>query len=234
MGRNSLKTAVVLAALAILMLVPLVEANYMVGNPYVGTTQKMHESRYFGGFYEGRVMFPLPRDRMVKRYISGNAAGIAWQPSRASSSNAQPANDNVVSPNLRSARRCLGCELGTYSPLGPQTRRGRYYYSVARLSGRTRFIFTGDTGSSRSKLLTYAPRVRTTNRVLHLATRSRLMLSPEDLTKLHEEIDASYNGELRSGSRCLSCLYEPDAPFRGRYYAVTPTVNKVQKVRQLE
>jgi len=107
MGRNSLKTAVVLAALAILMLVPLVEANYMVGNPYVGTTQKMHESRYFGGFYEGRVMFPLPRDRMVKRYISGNAAGIAWQPSRASSSNAQPANDNVVSPTHPSLRETM-------------------------------------------------------------------------------------------------------------------------------
>ncbi len=233
MGRNSLKTIVVLAALAVLLLVPVVEANYMIGNPYVGTSQKMHVARtYSSGFYTAGMMPRLSRDRVINRYLIGNAAGRAWKPSFLS----YPAEERTIytgSPVVRSALRCLGCELGIYDMVSPTLRRGRYYYSSSKISERHNFVYTGDIGSMKSRLLTSRiPLTRRGALPILSASRSRLSLSPEDLAKLHSEMSSS-GLVMQSGRRCLSCLYEGIGGRRGRYYSTSPDLAKAERVTPL-
>ncbi|MBI4150182.1 hypothetical protein HY488_02140 [Candidatus Woesearchaeota archaeon] len=234
MKKNFLKSIVVLVALAVLVLVPVVEATYLLGHPYIGTTQKKHEVRRWAlsGFYEGREL-PMPRDRSVNRYYADGTAGRAWR----SSLKDMPDHEEVTYAGLKpvqSGRRCLGCELGAYTLLEPSNRRGRYYYSLSRVSGRSKFIFTGDTGTQ-SKLTTYGTKPHgftPTGRRLMLpyqaAQRSRLQLDERDLSLLHEEAVGKYSDyELKSGRRCLTCAYRPGT-YRGRYYASSPDVKEIR------
>jgi len=210
MRRNLFKSMVVLVALAVLVLVPVVEANYMVGYPYVGTSQRGNEVRRWAlsGFYDGREL-PLSRDRTVKRYFTDGREGRSWLTSTVATGKGE--GPYWASTDISGGRRCLGCEIGAYSLEGPQIRRGRYYYTSSRVAGM-HFIYTGVETAPTTTL--------GTTRRITTAPRSRLLLGEADLAKLHEEA-ASMLGtfELKSGRRCLSCQYV--RPRIGRYYTVT-------------
>jgi hypothetical protein len=221
MGRT-LKTTVVLAALAVLVLVPVVEANYMVGYPYVGTAPKTHESRRWAlsGFYEGREMMPSTRPARV-----GPRASVL------SMRDGETSYGGMKS--LMSGTRCLGCELGAYQLGTPRVRRGRYYISISEVSGRSKFVYTGGAaqamptgtyGSGGKRML-----------LRKAAARSRLGMSEKDLAMLHGEASAMLDGgyQLRTGRRCLSCEFETGKRL-GRYYATTSEVQEVKSYVPLQ
>jgi hypothetical protein len=221
MGRNFLKSMVVLAALAVLVLVPVVEATYMLGHPYVGTGSKQFESRRWAlsGFYEGRSEMPS-RDRELKRYYAGNTQGRAYRTSLLT--DGETSYSGV--PGLLSGRRCLGCEIGAYSLDQATVRRGRYYFSISQVAGRSKFVYTGGEG--------YQPLKGGSSMVRrNVASRSRLLMSEDDLAKLHAEMTEDY--QLRSGRRCLSCEFEAGKRL-GRYYAMSPDVKDARSYVPLE
>ncbi len=227
MRRQLLTSATVLVALALLVLMPIVEANYMVGYPFVGTAPKTHEARrwLYSGFYEGREIVPFARDRSVKRYYIGGSEGRVWQPSLFSSMERETSYEQFRP--IISGMRCLGCELGKYDLLTPNVRRGRYYYANSRIAARQEFIFTGLQGSTESRLTTYSRSSRgAMMRGAMSGTRSRLLYSPEELAKLHEEASKTLGEyKLEGARRCLNCLYERGTRY-GRYYSTNPKVEE--------
>ena len=229
MERNFLKSVVVFVALAVLALMPVVEANYMVGYPYVGTAPKTHEARRWAssGFFDGRDLTEDIRDRSVNRYYIGGSSGRAWRPSLLLSQPGMAGEQSYESAMpLVTGTRCLGCEIGAYSFSGPSVRRGRYYFSNAEIAGRSRFVYTGAEPGMQSKLTTYG----TNGRLMvqrNVGQRSRLYMNDRDLALLHEEAAAMLdNAEWRSGTRCLNCMYESGINY-GRYYSTTPAVRQV-------
>jgi hypothetical protein len=234
MRRNLVKSVIVLAALALLALMPVVEATYMLGHPYIGTAPKTTEARRWAlsGFYEGREM-PQLRQRMVKSYYADGAQGRAWRTSILGREGAKEVSYSGMKP-LMSGTRCLGCELGTYNLQNPYERRGRYYYSLSRVAGRSKFVYTGDMGMKPPTVTTAGTGGKRMRPVRAAAARSRLTLSQRDLALLREETESSLGGyQLRTGRRCLTCEYESGKRL-GRYYVTTPEVQEVRSYVPLQ
>lgn len=235
MKGNFLKSTIVLMALAILVVMPFVEANYMLGSQYIGSisgsTEKESSARHFAGgkFYEGREL-PQPRDRSVKRYSVGSSYGRYWQPSTHAEERARPAPEEDAL--ILTGRRCLGCELGAYGVIDPAKRRGKYYYSQSRISGRTSYVYLGDMRTKTSKLTTYGARGKfMLPRVA--GQRSRLSLSERDLILLREELGTKAQPTLRTGTRCLSCMYE-SGEKQGKYYATADNLARLKRFVPLQ
>lgn len=237
MKGNFLKSTIVLMALAILMVMPFVEANYMLGSPYIGSSgsnaEKESVARHFapGKFYEGREL-PQPRDRSVKRYAVGSSYGRYWQPSTHGAARAGEEAAPEEAPLILTGRRCLGCELGAYGVLDPAQRRGKYYYSQSRISGRTKYVYLDDTRTTRSRLTTYGSRGKFML-PRAAAQRSRLSLPERDLTLLREELGTKAQPILQTGTRCLSCMYEREGK-QGRYYATADRLARLKRFVPLQ
>ena len=241
MRMGFLKSIVVLAALIALAVVPVVEANYMLGHPYVGSGSQPPTARRWilSAFYEGREM-PTDRIRYQNRYYIGGSQGRAWRNSLLLDKTSE---ELPAMMPLQTGTRCLGCEIGAYSLLGPAERRGRYYYSSTQIAGRSKFIYTGGSGAS-TQLSSYQllRQNRNVNRMFgknallgkNVVQASRLNLQGEDLEMLHAEASELLDDyTLKSGRRCLSCMYEVGKRL-GRYYYATPEIKNVRSFVPLQ